>query len=315
MLRSLARWLGGIALHWFYRDVRVVNAERIPRTGPVLIAMNHTNALVDALMAMWVVPRMLRITAKATLGDSIPGAMMMRSIGIIPLRRMSDGDGVKDPVRNRASFERIVDELAQGGAVLVFPEGKSHNEPGIAPLKTGLARAALRARDRGVPGVTIVPIGMLFEEKSTPGTVVVARVGEPIRVDEWPDEDRRALTAAVAERLAAAVDCTDFASVVRTSAPASRERGGVVMRALAVMGDVLYLPHLRIARAMALRSSQSADEPAMYTMTYGLGLIVATYLLIALALCWRAGPLVAIGVVLALAVCAYAAAYAPARTP
>ena len=40
-----------------------------------------------------------------------------------------------------------------GGMVLIFPEGKSHSEPALAPLKTGVARIALEARDvRGIRG-------------------------------------------------------------------------------------------------------------------------------------------------------------------
>ena len=153
-------------MHWFYSDVRVLDSQRIPARGPVLIAMNHQNALVDAILALWIVPRELRLTAKATLGDSMPGALLLKTVGVIPLRRISDAGGANDPIRNRRAFQAMIDELSNGGAILVFPEGKSHNEPDVAPLKTGLARVALWARDAGVKKIQIVPIGITFANKA-----------------------------------------------------------------------------------------------------------------------------------------------------
>ena len=63
--------------------------------------------------------------------------------------------------------------------VLIFPEGKSHSEPALAPLKTGIARIALEARDvHHIRGLQIVPLGLSFENKGNPGTAVIAEFGE-----------------------------------------------------------------------------------------------------------------------------------------
>jgi hypothetical protein len=54
----------------------------------------------------------------------------------------------------------------------------------MAPLRTGLARMALMARDeRGVRGIRIVPVGLLFEQKAEPRTRILLQVGEPIDLD------------------------------------------------------------------------------------------------------------------------------------
>src|ERR1700736_768639 len=65
MIYSVLRWINGVALHWFYRDIRITARERIPLGGPLLIAANHQNALVDSLIVAWVVPRRIAMTAKA----------------------------------------------------------------------------------------------------------------------------------------------------------------------------------------------------------------------------------------------------------
>ncbi|MEO7040973.1 MAG: 1-acyl-sn-glycerol-3-phosphate acyltransferase [Gemmatimonadaceae bacterium] len=273
MIQRLAHWLGGVALNWFYSDVRVVNGERIPVSGPILVAMNHQNALIDALLALWIVPRELRITAKATLGDTMAGALLMKSIGVIPLRRVVDNPAAPSPMRNRHAFEAMIDELRRGGAILVFPEGKSHNEPEIAPLKTGLARAAIRAHQEGISGIKVIPIGITFEDKATPGTRVIAQVGEPIAMDDWTGEDARELTESIAERLRS----ISMLSAAFTDEHVPAIRRNWLVRLAAWWGTVMHRLPIRVARRQALRMSADPGEPAMYTMTLGFGAIILSY--------------------------------------
>lgn len=191
MLYRLLRWITHVALRWFYRDVEVNGLERIPARGPVLLAVNHPNALVDALVVGDILPRELVLTAKATLFEHPILRAIFAMVKIIPLRRTSD-EAKKDPTRppdatrNVDAFRAILDALAAGEAVLIFPEGRSHNEPALAPLRTGLARIALQARDeRGVRGISIVPIGLIFERKWRLRSRIVVHVGHPIALDEW----------------------------------------------------------------------------------------------------------------------------------
>lgn len=310
MLVAFARWVGGIALHWFYRDVRVIHQERIPERGPLLIAMNHRNALVDAVLAMWIMPRDVRITAKATIAQNPFGAVLVRAFGIISLRRSSDEARAVDRARNEAAFSAIERALNNGEAVLMFPEGRSHNEPGIAPLKTGLARAALSARRNGIRDIRILPIGIVFEDKGRPGSVAIAAVGEPIDVDAWPDDEPRALTTALSDRLAATTDVGSVQLAERASMPAVREHdASTVRRVLARWGELTHRAPLTLARRWAMRRSTDADQPAMYTMTFGLALVLASYAIVLVLLWWLASPIVAVLVVASLVGGAHAAAY------
>ena len=85
--------------------------------------------------------------------------------------------------RNANAFAAIHAVLAAGQMVLIFPEGRSWDEPRLAPIKTGTARMALSARDAGVRGVTIVPIGINYERKDGLRSRVLVEVGEPIAID------------------------------------------------------------------------------------------------------------------------------------
>ena len=156
-----------------------------PLKGPAFLAASHHNALVDALIAVWVSPRQLTLTAKATLFDNVFLAWLLSLVGVVPLRRAADetkktASNPVDPSRNTGAFASLLAVLDQGGMILIFPEGKSHSEPTLAPLRTGVARIALEARgSRGINGIQIVPLGVNFEDKGNPGTAVLAEVGKP----------------------------------------------------------------------------------------------------------------------------------------
>jgi 1-acyl-sn-glycerol-3-phosphate acyltransferase len=283
MIYSLLKWITGIALHWFYGDIRVVGEERIPSRGPLLIAVNHQNALVDSLIVGWVVPRRVAMTAKATLTDNALIALLFRMLHVVPLRRVSDearkANGTPlDPSRNREAFREITSLLARGGAVLIFPEGKSHNEFGLEPLKTGLARLALQSRDEAsIKGIRILPIGLVFEDKGTPGTIVGARIGEPIEMDTWSGSDHTDLTEEIANRLRAVSEEAGLPPKQQNATPEDSLRERLIAFA-AWWGRLTHELPVRIARNMAVSRSTNADEPAMLTILFGIGLVLSAYL-------------------------------------
>ena len=286
MIYGLLRWITGIALHWFYSDIRIVGAEKIPASGPLLIAANHQNALVDSLIVGWLVPRRVAMTAKATLTDNPLIALLFRLLRVVPLRRVSDEarkqDGLPvDRSRNARAFEEMLNLLGRNGALLIFPEGKSHNETGLEPLKTGLARLALQARDESaIAGLRILPLGLVFEDKGTPGTVVGAHVGTAIEMDSWGGKDHTKLTQEIADRLRAV---SEEAGLPPQDFSRARENNNVVNeRAIALAawwGRFTHELPVRIARNMAVRRSTDADEPAMFTIIFGVGLVLLTYVI------------------------------------
>ena len=208
---ALLRAIAGIALRWYYRDIQVEGLERIPRHRPLLLTVNHPNALVDALLVGWIMPRRVLITAKSTIFANPIADLLLRFLGVLPLRRVSDErqvTGAQSPSRNEGTFAAIRQALSRGGTVLIFPEGRTHDEPSLAPLKTGAARMALEAHDLGdVAALAVVPIGLTFEKKDTPRSRVLVQIGEPILMDSWQEPTTgsrvEALTAEIETRLRA----------------------------------------------------------------------------------------------------------------
>lgn len=280
MIYGLLRWFTGIALHWFYSSIRVEGGERIPKSGPVIVAASHHNALVDALIAGWITPRRVTVTAKATLTKNPFLAWLFPKVGVVPLRRVSDEKGADgsppDARRNAVAFENILDVLENSGMVLIFPEGKSHSDPELAPLKTGVSRIALTARDtRQISQLQIIPLGINFEDKGKPGTAVLAEVGDPFEMDRAGNIGVEELTVIIGKRLAA----------VSLKKPAPTQDRGEIRRAdahplaspLATWGELTHRYIINYARDTALRRSKSADEPAMLTIVIALILILGSY--------------------------------------
>lgn len=283
MIYRLMRWITGIALHWFYSSVRVEGRDRIPATGPVLLAASHHNALVDCLIAVWLVPRRLTITAKATLFENRFSAWLFSLVGVVPLRRAGDEKKKSpstelDAARNAGAFESILGVLERREMVLIFPEGKSHSEPALAPLKTGIARMAIEARDvRNVQGLQIIPLGLSFEDKGEPGTAVLAEVGEPILMDSLGPVDVDTLTELVAGRLRAVSLRPPRALGEEEEIEGRNPRARAFVAIAAAWGELTHRRIINFARGQARKRARNPDDPAMLTMIFGLVLILISY--------------------------------------
>src|SRR6185503_4390189 len=90
MLYRLLRSIAGIALRWFYSRIDVQGLDRVPEGRPLLLVVNHPNALVDALVVTWTFPRRVVLTAKATLFANPFLGAFFRAAGVVPLIRQQD---------------------------------------------------------------------------------------------------------------------------------------------------------------------------------------------------------------------------------
>ena len=77
----------------------------------------------------------------------------------------------EDVSKNQETFSLVREMLKKGGAIAIFPEGISHNETKLQPLKTGAARIALGTVSVGTRSASlnlkIVPVGLFYTSKTT----------------------------------------------------------------------------------------------------------------------------------------------------
>jgi len=209
----LVRTMVRVLLWLFYRRIDVVGRERIPPDGGVIVAANHHNSVVDAMLLIATVPRTVTVLANAPLFRHPLVGPFLRMLGAVPVnRRLEAGD---DPRKNEAMFTAAIDALRAGGMILIFPEGRTQPQPILLPLRTGAARLALGAeRAPGGPcPVTLLPVGIVFHD---PGTFRSAAaqitIGTPVATAELvaahrerPEDAVRAITARLAESIGARI--------------------------------------------------------------------------------------------------------------
>jgi glycerol-3-phosphate O-acyltransferase/dihydroxyacetone phosphate acyltransferase len=222
MLFELLRATAAIALRWYYREIVLQGVERAPASGPLLIVANHPNALIDPLLVGTTLSRRILLTAKATLFDHAALAILLRAVGVVALRRAKDeahgAHGSVKSDRNADAFRSVTEALRRDAAVLIFPEGISHDDPTIAPLRSGAARMALQAYGEGVVGIRLLAIGLIFEQKERPNSDVLVRVGEPVVLESWlaeHGEDANALIQTIEAQLRAVT--LNFATAERAA--------------------------------------------------------------------------------------------------
>jgi glycerol-3-phosphate O-acyltransferase/dihydroxyacetone phosphate acyltransferase len=203
------RGLTRLLLAVFYRRVEIHGLAHVPSRGPLLIAANHHNALVDAMLLIATIPRRLGPLAKAPLFRNPLIAPFLWLAGAIPVYRRQDAQDGDGGDRNVGMFAAAAAALRRGGAILIFPEGVSQPEPLLFPLRTGLARLALDAAATMPEPVTVLPVGIVFHRPADFRTgEAVVMIGEPVVVADLVDRHRaepavavRALTDRVATAL------------------------------------------------------------------------------------------------------------------
>src|SRR5262245_15043890 len=160
---GLARGLVRALTKFYYPRIEVTGGQLVPRTGPVLLVANHPNSLIDPVLLGIAAQRPVRLMAKAPLFDIPVFGAVLRALGMVPAYRGSDD--AKQVAKNLESLAVAARQLATGCAMGIFPEGKSHDAPQLALVRSGAARLAMQALAAGARGLRVVPVGINYERK------------------------------------------------------------------------------------------------------------------------------------------------------
>lgn len=191
----------------FYRRVEVAGIEKLDQPGGVLLCANHANALADAVILQAVTGRLLHPLARSGLFANPLLRPVLAMIKAVPVYRRQDApkqageNGASHMDGNQDSFARCYEMLGRGEVLLIFPEGQSHSDPSLRPIKTGAARMALGARAANGEAPRVLPVGLNFVNKGNFRSSVLVQFGEPVSLEAYNDpqleEDVRGLTAAI----------------------------------------------------------------------------------------------------------------------
>jgi 1-acyl-sn-glycerol-3-phosphate acyltransferase len=202
------QWLLRLATRVFFRRIEIVGLGNLPAEGAVIFCGNHPNSLLDPILITAHCGRIVHFAAKDTLFESRLMGALLRRMGAVPIKRRMDHPGQE--TSNEDAFAALHEVLLDGRAVGIFPEGLSHLDSQLAPLKTGAARIALAVKRKAPDSVVhLIPAGLVYFTRHRFRSSVLIQFGPPV-LAELPaageDAERdaaRALTAQIESRLRA----------------------------------------------------------------------------------------------------------------
>jgi len=129
------------ALYATYFRWRVFHPERVPLTGPVILASNHASFIDPPLVGAGL-KRDINYLARESL-FRFPGVgALLRSWNSVPVDR--EGGGAR-------GLKAILDRLHDGGAIILFPEGTRTKDGRLQPARSGIGLAVIKSDAPVVP--------------------------------------------------------------------------------------------------------------------------------------------------------------------
>ncbi|MBR5660656.1 MAG: 1-acyl-sn-glycerol-3-phosphate acyltransferase [Bacteroidales bacterium] len=173
------------AIRSMFNHISSEGKENVPSDGAVLLAPNHCNTVMDALVILQDWKDATLFGARADVFHKPFVRKILHFLRILPLPRARDG--VKAVLDNRSTIEEVVDCLDHGMRYCMFCEGTHRAMHSLLPLKKGIIRTALAANERfgERKPVYIVPVGLEYQDYYRIKTPLTIRYGKAINVTEF----------------------------------------------------------------------------------------------------------------------------------
>ena len=120
---------------------RVFNPERVPLTGPVILAANHASFIDPPLVGSGLKREINYLARESLFRFPVVGAVL-RAVNSVPVDR--DGGGA-------AGLKAILGRLLAGGGIILFPEGTRTRDGRLQPARSGIGLAVIKSEAPVVP--------------------------------------------------------------------------------------------------------------------------------------------------------------------
>ena len=134
-------WLGFRAVYATYFRWRVFNPERVPRTGPVILAANHASFIDPPLVGSGLTRDINYLARESLFRFPVVGAIL-RSWNAVPVDR--DGGGAK-------GLKIILGRLLAGAGIILFPEGTRTKDGNLQLARSGIGLTVIKSAAPVVP--------------------------------------------------------------------------------------------------------------------------------------------------------------------
>ncbi len=159
MLYSIVKIIARLAIKIYCRNIYINKKEILQHTGPLLLAVNHPNSFLDAIIFCTLFDKPVYSLARGDAFKKTLAAKILYSFKMLPVYRVSEG--VENLEENYKTFEACKKIFKQNGIVLIFSEGRCINEWHLRPLKKGTARLAISSWQDGID-LKVLPVGINY---------------------------------------------------------------------------------------------------------------------------------------------------------
>lgn len=173
ILKIPAKW----ALYLYCRSIKINHKEFLNADGPLLIAANHPNSFLDAIILASLFKKPIYSLARGDAFVNKTIATILHALKMLPVYRISEG--VENLESNYQTFEACISIFKKNGIVLIFSEGKCINEWHLRALKKGTARLANSAWENDIP-LRVLPLGINYHSFNSFGKNVILNFGNYI---------------------------------------------------------------------------------------------------------------------------------------
>jgi 1-acyl-sn-glycerol-3-phosphate acyltransferase len=159
LLYSFVKIIARLALPIYCRDISINRKELLKHKGPLLLAVNHPNSFLDAIILCTLFDGTVYSLAR---GDAFKNKLFARFLYLFkmfPVYRVSEG--VENMDENYKTFDQCKDLFKKNGIVLIFSEGRCVNEWHLRPLKKGTARLAISSWEDGID-LEVLPVAINY---------------------------------------------------------------------------------------------------------------------------------------------------------
>src|SRR5688572_5831895 len=167
----------------FCRKIIVNNRAMLGKGGPLLLASNHPNSFLDAIILDILFQKPIWSLARGDVFRNEFISKILKALKMFPVYRVSEG--VENLNSNYETFENCKKMFRDQGIVLIFSEGKCVNEWRLRPIKKGTARLAMNSWEENIP-LEVLPIGINYSSFRRFGKNVMINFGNILSEKDIP---------------------------------------------------------------------------------------------------------------------------------
>ena len=169
----------------YFRNFRVIGKENIPQDGAILFSPNHQNALLDPLLVGTTANQSIHSLTRSDVFGG-PLQWFLDAMQTLPVYRIRDG--YSQLKNNDEVFERCYEILGQKKHMMMFSEGRHHEEHYLLPLSKGSSRLVMEAQLRQAKhAIYLQPVGLNYGHHLYAQNDCVVVFGKPIDVRKYVD--------------------------------------------------------------------------------------------------------------------------------